>query len=293
MCKEGTMQMTKYKWCVCDMDGTLLSSQGIISEENEAALKKLQEKGLEVIIASGRTDLMVKSYVKQLGLTGPVISSNGGLIRNIETGEIIYSKLIKKSVVEEILNYCGENNIGFLLYTLDRVYGNEGNPLMIKYEKINNNSPENIKVPLEYLHNISEDIDNIDVLKILLVCSEHKRILELEKYFSKNEQITAVSSAIGLLDIMAPNISKGNALKILAEKMDIDLNYVIAFGDNYNDLEMLKSVGMPIAVENAVEDIKLQAKYITKSNNESGIAYAINNFVISKIETCKVRKSDF
>lgn len=274
--------MTRYKWCVCDMDGTLLNSQSAISEENETALKKLQEKGIEVIIASGRTDLMVKSYIKQLGLTGPVISSNGGLIRNIKTGEILYSKLIEKSVVKEILGFCSANNIDFLVYTIDRVYGNNRNPLMLKYKKLNENLPESINVPLEYLNNVNETIDNIDVLKILLVCGDHERIKELEEYFSKNEQITAVSSAKGLLDIMAPNISKGNALKILAEKMDVDLNDVIAFGDNYNDAEMLESVGIPIAVENAVENIKLKAKYITKSNNESGIAHAINNFILAK-----------
>lgn len=272
--------MTKYKWCVCDMDGTLLNSQGAISEKNEAALKKLQNKGMEVIIASGRTDLMIKSYVKQLGLTGSVISSNGGLIRNIKTGEILYSKLIEKSVVREILSYCIENNVDFLLYTLDMVYGNEGNPLMHKYEKRNEELSENLKAPLSYLYNINE-IDNIEVLKVLLVCREQpERIIELEKHFSKNKRITAVSSAVGLLDIMASNISKGSALKILAEKMGIDLNHVIAFGDNYNDVEMLKCVGMPIAVENAVEDIKLHARHVTKSNDESGIAYAIHNFIL-------------
>ena len=83
----------------------------------------------------------------------------------------------------------------------------------------------------------------------------------------------------GLLDIMASNISKGNALKILSKKLDVDLNKVIAFGDNYNDIDMLQCVGMPIAMENSVGELKLQAKYITKSNDESGIAYAINNFI--------------
>lgn len=273
--------MIKYKWCVCDMDGTLLNSQNVISERNEAALKKLQENGVEIIIASGRTDLMVKAYIRQLGLTGPVISSNGGLIRNAKTGEILYSKLIEKTAVREILSYCDKNNIDFLIYTFDRVYGNEGNPLMLKYEKRNENYPKDIKVPLEYLNNMNEVVDNIDVLKILLVCGDHERILELEKYFSQNKKITAVSSALGLLDIMGRDISKGNALKTLSEKMNVNLNNVIAFGDNHNDMEMLKCVGMPIAVENAVENIKLQAKYITKSNNEDGIAYAINTFILN------------
>lgn len=272
--------MTKYKWCVCDMDGTLLNSHGVISVENEAALKKLKTKGIEVIIASGRTDLMIKPFVKQLDLKGFIISSNGGLIRNIKTGEVLYSKLIEKSVVGEILSYCKENNVDFLLYTPDMVYGNEGNPLMHKYEKRNKELPENSRVPLRYLHDTNE-IYNMDVLKVLLVSREQpERITELEKYFSENKKITVVSSSLGLLDIMASNISKGEALKIMAKKMDIDLNHVIAFGDNYNDSEMLKCVGMPIAVENAVEDLKRHAKHITKSNNESGIAYAIDNFIL-------------
>ncbi|WPC43458.1 Cof-type HAD-IIB family hydrolase [Clostridium sp. JS66] len=272
--------MTKYKWCVCDMDGTLLNSQSIISDENEEALKKVKSEGMEVIIASGRTDLMLNCFIKQLGLTGPVISSNGGLIRDIKTGKILYSKLIEKSAAEEILSYCCENNIDFLIYSFDKVYSNKGNPLGIKYEKLSKDPFQKMKVPVEYLENAVRSIKNINVIKILLVCSEHERVIELEKYFSKNKQITAVSSAKGLLDIMAPNVSKGNALKFLAENMDVDLKNVIAFGDNYNDMEMLKCVGMPIAVENAVQDLKSKAKYVTKSNNESGIAYAINKFVL-------------
>jgi len=89
-----------------------------------------------------------------------------------------------------------------------------------------------------------------------------------------------VSSAKGLLDIMAADISKGNALKTLSEKLKVDLDDVIVFGDNYNDMDMFKCAGMPIAMGNSVEDIKLQAKYITKSNNEAGIAFAINNYIL-------------
>ncbi|MHC1684602.1 MAG: HAD family hydrolase [Clostridiaceae bacterium] len=69
-------------------------------------------------------------------------------------------------------------------------------------------------------------------------------------------------------------------MKILAEKLEVNLDNVIAFGDNYNDIEMLQCVGMPIAMGNSVEKLKAEAKYITKSNDESGISYAINNFII-------------
>jgi len=275
--------MIKYKWCVCDMDGTLLNSNDIISKDNEVELKKLQQLGVSVIIASGRVDFMVKSYIKQLGLKGPIIACNGGLIKNIETGEVIYSKILDKITVKEIINYCINYNVGFLIYTADTIYSSKNNPKYKKYVDLNKALSKDVQIPITYIdNNLIKNISSIDVLKILLVCEDHKDILLLEKYFSKYSTLTIVSSSEGLLDIMASDISKGNALKILSRKLEIDLNDVIVFGDNYNDMEMFQCVGMPIAMGNAVDDIKSQAKYITKTNNESGIAFAINNYILQK-----------
>jgi len=276
-------KMIKYKWCVCDMDGTLLNSDGLISKENEVALKKLMKLGLEVIIATGRVDLMVTPFIKQLGLVGPVISCNGGLIRNIETREVIYSKMMDKITVKDIVDHCIDFNIKYILYTSEMVYYNENNPLGKKYENINKSLSKEAQLPMKYIDNkVLDNINNIDTLKILLVCENHEEVVLLEEFFLKYDDLTVVSSSSCLLDIMASDISKGNALEILSKELQVDLSEVIVFGDNYNDMEMLKCVGMPIAMENAVEDIKFQAKYITKSNDESGIAYAINNYILKE-----------
>lgn len=280
--KRRGMLLTNYKWCVCDMDGTLLNSKDIISKENEIALKKLQQNEVEVIIASGRVDLMVKSFIKQLDLKGYVISCNGGLIRNIKTEEILYSKVIDKNVSNKIITYCKDYNVDFLIYTDSLVYSNRNNPRAIKFENINNTLDKDLQLPIRYIEDMNvEEIEKINVLKILLVCNKHEQVEQLQKKFSEFKEITAVSSADGLLDIMASNTSKGKALKILSEKLNVNLDNVIAFGDNYNDIEMLKCVGMPIAMENSVEKLKAEAKHITKSNDESGVAYAINNFIYS------------
>ncbi|MDT8715372.1 HAD family phosphatase [Clostridium sp. 19966] len=274
--------MMNYELCLCDMDGTLLNSKDIISKENEAALKKLQQNGVEVIIASGRVDLMVKSFIKQLDLKGHVISCNGGLIRNITTGEIIYSKEIAPNLSKMILNYCMDFNINFLVYTANMVYSNRNNPRATKFENLNKILDKDLQLPIGYIDSTSiEIIDNINVLKILMVCDDNEQVKLLQNKFSHFAELTVVSSANCLLDIMAANISKGNALKILIDKLGISREKVIAFGDNYNDLEMLQYAGMPIAMENSVEEIKKVGKYITKSNDESGIAYAINNFIFT------------
>jgi len=274
--------MIDYKWCVCDMDGTLLNSKGLISEENENALKRLQNKNVEIIIASGRTDLMMKQYIKQLDLKGHIICCNGGLIKNLGTKEILYSRTIDKDTVVETLSYCFSNGLNFLYYTLDTVYSNNNNPRAEIFENINSTLPYELKTPIEYIEeSVLEDLEHTDVIKILIVHEDHDKIKILEKYFSRFEGLEVVSSYNGLLDIMASDITKGNALKILSRKLNVNLSSVIAFGDNYNDLDMLQCVGMPIAVDNAVDDIKYAAKYITNSNNESGIAYAIDNFILN------------
>ena len=273
--------MINYKWCVCDMDGTLLNSEGLISKENESALKELKENGIEVIIASGRTDLMMKRYIKQLNLKGYIICCNGGLIKNLKTEEILFSKAIDKNTVIEVLTYCFNNDINFLYYTLDMVFSNKNNPRAKKFENINKTLRRELRTPIGYIEQRElSSLEHTKVIKIL-IHNEGNKIKALEAYFSNFENLVVVSSYTGLLDIMAKDISKGNALKILSKKLDVDLSKVIAFGDNYNDLEMFKCVGMPIAVSNAVEDVKSIAKHITISNDESGVAYALNNFILN------------
>ena len=238
--------MIKYKWCVCDMDGTLLNSDNVISNDNEVALKNLQKMGVEVIIASGRLDLMVKSYIKQLNLKGPIISCNGGLVRNIQTGEVLYSKVMDKNSVKEVTTYCNNNKIEFVIYTSDLVYSTKNNTVGKRYEDRNKFLLQDEQIPIKYIDDkVMKNISDIEAFKVLLVCEKHADILLLEKYFSKYENLTVVSSAKGLLDIMASDISKGNALEILSRKLNVNLDEIMVFGDNYNDMEMFKCAGMP------------------------------------------------
>jgi hydroxymethylpyrimidine pyrophosphatase-like HAD family hydrolase len=100
------------------MDGTLLDSKGIISDENKNALKLLAEKGAAIVLATGRLDLMIKSYIHELGIQAPVISCNGGLIRDIKSNKVYYKNLMDDSLSFEILDFCNKRNINYLVYTL-------------------------------------------------------------------------------------------------------------------------------------------------------------------------------
>jgi Cof subfamily protein (haloacid dehalogenase superfamily) len=265
------------------MDGTLLNSDGLISMENKNALKKLQELGVEVIIASGRTDLMMKSYINQLELIGNIICCNGGLVKKIKTDEIIYKKPMNKNIAENIIVYCFENKINFLVYTKDMVYSNLNNPRANQLEELNKKMPKNECVPIDYIDCFDhEKFSEIDIFKVLIIEKDDDRKDYIARHFSKFKELAVVTSAKGLLDIMASGVSKGSAIKKMAEELNIDLEQVIAFGDNYNDLEMFEVVGLSVAMGNAVEKIKSVAKFITCSNDNSGVAYAIDNLILKK-----------
>jgi len=270
------------KWCICDMDGTLLNSKGLISVKNQEALKKLQDKGVEIIIASGRTDLMMKQYINQLNISGHIICCNGAIIKNIKRNEIVYSKMMDKETTNYVVEFFFKNNLNFLVYTEQVVFSNKGNPRARYFERLNKTLPVDFRTPISYFDlNSMNIIANNDIIKILLVESDEKVSDFVSNHLKKFSDISVVSSAKGLLDIWASNISKGSAVKVLAEKLEVNLEHVIAFGDNYNDVELFEAVGIPIAMGNSVEEIKSLAKHTTLTNDEDGIAYAIDNFIIN------------
>lgn len=207
----------KIKWCVCDMDGTLLNSDGLISAKNEAALKKLRDKGVEIIIASGRTDLMMKQYIEQLNISGHIICCNGAIVKNIKNNEIVYSKMMDKKAADYIVEFFFKNNLNFLVYTEDVVFSNKGNSRAKHFEEINESLPEHLRTPIRYF-----DLDNMnitanrEIIKILLVESNVELRDLVSNHLKKFSNISTVSSAKGLLDIWASNISKGSAVKVLS-----------------------------------------------------------------------------
>lgn len=269
----------KIDLCVCDLDGTLLSSEGFISDKNVAALKMLQDHGVEVAIASGRTELMMKQYINQLHINH-MIACNGAVVKNIYNNEIIYSKMLDREVANYIVEFFFQQNLNFLVYTKDSVFSNRGNQRAKYFDELNKSLPECERTPIVYFDAYSmEIIQNKDVIKILLVESSKNTCDYVSNHLKRFSNISVVSSAKGMLDIWASNVSKGSAVKVLSERLGVHLENVIAFGDNNNDIELLTAVGIPIAMENALDELKSIATYITLSNDDDGIAYAINHYL--------------
>ena len=272
-----------YLYCVCDLDGTVLDSLDRISNENLNAFKLLGESGIKLVVATGRSHLLIKEYLYDMDIKTPVIACNGGLILDNSSGEIIYKKLIPQELVKAIINFCGERQIEYLLYTTDTVFHNRNNKRIEKFIKYSTAARDEFKIPIQ----IIEDADKGNIIqstiKILITTGSFSLMEELSLLFNKDDELTIVSSMNGLIDIMASNTTKGNALTYLAEFMGMDLEKTVVFGDNYNDISMFEVAGMGIAVENAEEELKNVATYVTLSNEESGVGYAINKYVLSGV----------
>lgn len=267
--------------CVCDLDGTLLKTDKGVSEATIDAIKKLQEQGVNVVLATGRNDLYVKGIARQLGISTPIISCNGGLIRNLETGEVLYSKALPSPTDRDIIQYCFENEYDFTVSSYECIYCTKESERAKVFHQYNARMKDPCKLPIKEMRQ-AEELPLGKLLKLFIWKMNPKQIADLKEIHNENNNLSIVSSEKNGLDIMAQDVSKGHALAIFAKKTGIDLAKTVVFGDNYNDISMMELVGCPIAVGNAENQVKQTAKYVTLSNDEDGVAYGIQKYILNK-----------
>ena len=266
--------MVNYKWCVFDLDGTLVNEDKNISKEDLESIKLLKSSGVDIFIASGRTDMFSSTYLKQIGSSTPIISCNGALIRNPDDNLIIYSKYIEKENVLKLMEYVKSEKINYMIYTLNSMYYHITDNRVLETLHYGKTSVQPVFIEDPYI------LKDESILKFLIV-EQHEKISLRQAELLKMVDLQVVSSGYNLLDIMSKGITKGKALEKLAKYYHMDFSKIIVFGDNHNDIEMLNIAGLSIAMGNAVDEIKKRADFVTKSNEENGISYAIKNFILT------------
>lgn len=270
----------KYKMFVSDLDGTLLSDDHKISKENIKAIKELEAKGVKFVVATGRTKYILEDFLEILDYKMPFIWSNGSAVSDA-MGETLYTEEIEIEVAKNIIKLAHEHKIDYMIHTLDGLVSEHNNPRILELEHYNEGVKEEHRIPLKTDKLLSNRLEHYELLKISVSSETSQALCEFQEIINGNiEQINAVFSASTLLDITAKKASKGQAVLKLAAKYNIDPKEIIAIGDNENDLSMLEICGLPLTLENGVDSVKEIAKYITKNNNSSGVADAIQRFVL-------------
>ncbi len=266
----------KISCCVFDLDGTLLTSQNIISETDKKTLRNLSKKGVKIIIATGRSDLQIREYVHSLGVADPVITCNGGQIINVTTSEVLHRRFLRPEDAKQIIETANNEGIDYLFYTPEYVYHAYSSERVKFFMAYNETAPEEFKVPIREASQYPVDINFSNIVKIL-IHDDTSRIPEFEQRFNTDDTLTIVSSGKNLIDIMPDNTTKGNGIKVLAEKLGIPVSEVVAFGDSMNDETMLRAAGFSVAMGNAEKEIKDICDFVTLSNDEGGITHAIKH----------------
>ena len=265
---------------VLDLDGTVLNDKKRIPERNKNAIKKLAKKGVKIIVCSGRIFDGARSYATELGLTGPLIACNGALIKIMEDNRLIYSNSLNIEDAINSVKICKSKGIYIHAY-IDEILVTE----QLKYTSLLNSernkildekSRTNIKVVENLVDYIMKSAKRID--KLVVISEYLNQLFQLREQISRIESVEIASSSFDNIEVMNKGVSKGKAIKFLCNQMNININEVAAIGDNENDLDMLKTVGFPIAMGNAIDDVKKIAEYITDTNEDAGVAKAIQKF---------------
>ena len=268
-----------YRLVALDCDGTLLGSDGNIPEDNIFALRRLKEKGVEIVLATGRSDLLTKDYVEDLGIDTRVIGCNGATLSNVLTGKRLYVHKIDNSVVKSVLTACIRKNIPCKAFTADMCYTSDKIAMEKGIRQIVTMYTRELKTTVPYQWLSDEDMiklaDTADIVKMVTVNEDSGILAELKAYLGCIDGLQVIQSNRNCLDMIAPNVSKGNALCEYAYGKGIDMSECVAFGDSENDLSMIKAAGLGIAMANADECVKKAADIVTLTNDECGVAYEL------------------
>ncbi len=287
-----------YKLIAIDLDGTMLNSYGMVTENTKQVIKNTINKGTEVIIASGRPIDSIKTIAKEIGSENYFIAGNGALIYDIKKDEIIYEKFMNKQKVLEIIKICEENSIAYNIYTEKTIIAKGLKYNVLYYYKENLKKEENKKTNITIVEDVYEYIKNLENEKFLkiTVCDETKSVFNsiirklrtvedidvLDVLHMSRKMIKQGTEDVPIeyyyTEISLKDVDKWNAIEYLANKMNISKDEIIAIGDNINDKEMIENAKVGIAMGQSTPVITEIADFVTTNNNEDGVAKALEKY---------------
>lgn len=260
----------RYPIVFSDVDGTLVTSGQQISGRTLGAIHALKESGVPFVIVSARSPSGIYSLQRKYGFTGPIVSYSGALILD-EDGSVISSKGYSRALAQEVIAFLEENQFdcAWNLFSLDTWIVRDRSDLRIRVEES--------EVDAQSKEGSAEMLPEDAIInKILLIC--HPACVEQiqQALCEKFPALNVVESSNCLLEVMARGISKGDAVRTLCERWQIPLENAVAFGDFYNDVEMLEAVGVPYVMKNAPKELQKRFGRVTAhTNNDDGVYHAL------------------
>ena len=289
-----------YKLIAIDLDGTMLNSYGIVTENTKSVLNRAMEKGIEIVIATGRPIDSTKTIAKEIGTENYFISGNGALIYDVKKDEIIYEKFLSKEKTLEIIKICEENNISYSVYTEKIIIAKALKFNVLYYSKENQKKEIDKQTNITLVNDVEKYIVDMEDEKILklTICDEDKSVfnsiirrlrdikdIEVLDVAHMSRKTIKQGTEEFLIqyyytEISLAGVDKWNTIEYLIGKLGIEKEEVVTIGDNINDKTMIENAGLGIAMGQSTPVIKEVADVITDDNDNEGVANVIEQRIL-------------
>ncbi len=288
-----------YKLIAIDIDGTLLNSYGEVSEKNKQAIQKALNKNIDVVLTSGRMPQAILPIASEINSNKYLISGNGAAIYDIQKEKVVYNNYMSKRKILEIIDICEKNSMFYNVYTNNSILTKSLNYNILFYHNENKKHPEDKRIKINVIENLYDYINSYkgnDFLKITICDSDEmifKSIINKLKNIKNIDVLEVAHMSKKIIkygtddyeisyfytEITNQNVNKWSAIQKLIKMLGIKEEEVVAIGDNINDKEMIENAGLGIVPENSSPTMKKIADKVVSSNNESGVAEAIDKYI--------------
>lgn len=272
---QGTAKHFPFRAIALDLDGTLTNHDKVVTPRTRQALLQAESKGAIIILASGRPTYGIVPVAECLELEkrgGYILSYNGGNIVNAKTGEKLFSQFLPDAVIPILYKYAREHGYALLGYAGNEIITEMPDDQYVKEESRIN------KMNIRKVDNLLETLEPHPTK--LLMTGDPTDMIKAEEELVEilGEKMDIFRSAPFFLELVPKGIDKAQSLLRLLSKINLTPADLMAFGDGYNDLSMLKLAGVGVAMANAAPEVRADADYVTLSNEEDGVAEALLHF---------------
>lgn len=276
----------KYKLLVLDVDGTLLNSAEQITKRTQSALVKVQHMGVRIVLASGRPTSGLLPLAKMLELGnfgGYIMSYNGSKIVKADSGEVMFERRINPEQIPYLERKARKNGFSIFTYNGGTLLTDNADNAHVRREAQLNN----LKIVEEEEFSIAIDFRPC---KCVLVSDDQEALLGLEKHWKRRLAgvLDVFPSEPYFLEVVPFGVDKANTLGVLMGMLGVGHDEVIAIGDGVADVTMLQLAGVGVAMGHAQDSVKICADYVTASNDEDGVAQAVEKLILSEVHASEI-----
>lgn len=265
-----------YKMLVLDLDDTLLTDDHQISERNRDMLMQAQERGVKVVLASGRPTPAMIQYAHELELErfgSYIISFNGAVITDMSSKLPIFERSLTKEEVHSLHDFSLKHQVHIITYSKNGIVTETESEYIDIEKKLTG-------LPLHMVPSFKDEVQSAAVKCILL--DDPDRLKKVERILKEERQdLSVATSKPFFLEVMPQGIDKAASIDVLAQKLGIDQSQIIAVGNAGNDLSMIEYAGLGVWVDNVTPELRDRADYIVSSNMNDGVAEVVEKFLLN------------